>query len=147
MGLAVKNATSGVRFWTTVRPRQPEGTEYRALHLRSTEKTFKTKRIVASARIKICVLQWVCYFRVNGVKEKLKVKKHWWPEKLKELWMTTYYLTQRALRLLPVPIDRQIRGDQSCHIWWSNLGLKASFFKGVFTYNWSQAASQLYKTE
>ena len=35
---------------------QPEGTEYRALHLRSTEKTFKTKRNGASARIKIYVL-------------------------------------------------------------------------------------------
>ena len=45
----VIDATSGVRFWTTVRPRQPEGTAYRALHLRSTEKTFKTKRNVASA--------------------------------------------------------------------------------------------------
>ena len=48
-------ATSSGRIWTTVRPKQPEGTEYRALHLRSTEKTFKTKRNVASARIKICV--------------------------------------------------------------------------------------------
>ena len=36
-------------------PKQPEGTEYRALHLRSTEKTFKTKRNGASVRIKICV--------------------------------------------------------------------------------------------
>ena len=51
------HVTSGVRFWTTVRPRQPEGTEYRALHLRSTEKTFKTKRNVAPARIKIYVLR------------------------------------------------------------------------------------------
>ena len=51
-------ATSGVRFWTTVRPRQPEGTEYRAFHLRSTEKTFKTKRNVASSRIKISVLRF-----------------------------------------------------------------------------------------
>ena len=39
-----------------MRLRQPEGTEYRAFHLRSTEKTFKTKRNGASARIKICVL-------------------------------------------------------------------------------------------
>ena len=64
--LTVKNATSGVRFWTTVWPKQPEGTEYRALHLRSTEKTFKTKRNGASARIKICVLvRWQPKNKIN----------------------------------------------------------------------------------
>ena len=60
--LTVKNATSGVRFWTTVRPKQPEGTEYRALHLRSTEKNFQNKtqrRFGKNQDLRIVIVFWL----------------------------------------------------------------------------------------